>query len=176
MKITPLDIKKQEFRKTFNGYDKSEVESFLQMVSEEMEDLVKENASLKEKIKQLEEQLETYKRMEKTLQDTLTSAQITTDNIRQQAIKEAEIIVNNAKLEAKHIVQEAEGKRQELMSDIKSLQSQKAAFIARLRGIINAQLKVLEQEMIEDDIKEKVEEIESSLMKDDEKDNKFKIL
>ncbi len=154
MKITPLDIKKQEFRKSFNGYDKNEVETFLQMVSEELEELIKENTALQERIKQLEEGIETYKRMEKTLQDTLTSAQITTDNIRKQAIKEAEIIVGNAKLEAKHIVEEAENKIHQLNSEIKSLQTQKSTFIARLRGIINAQLKVLEQEMMEDETKD----------------------
>ena len=53
MPITPLEIRKQEFRKMLRGYDPHEVRSFLEMVSTELESLLRENAGLNEKVKEI---------------------------------------------------------------------------------------------------------------------------
>jgi len=149
MEITPLDIRKQEFKKSFNGYDKHEVDSFLEMVAEQMESLVRENMAFQENSHEIEKQIDYYRKMEKTLQDTLTSAQRTTDDFRSNAAKEAEIILKNAALESDNIIQTAKKDVLTVKSDIKTLITMKNNFIARFRGLIEAYMKILDQEMNE---------------------------
>ncbi len=158
MKITPLDIRKQEFKKVFKGYDKHEVDIFLEMVAKEMEDLIKENTALIEQVRELEAKIEDYRRMEKTLQDTLTSAQRTTDELRRKAEREAENIIKNAKLEAEKILNEAHKKMQDLLSQISALKSQRDAFISQFRGFLEAQLRMLME--MEEGKKEEKEEVQ----------------
>ncbi|MGE3063934.1 MAG: DivIVA domain-containing protein [bacterium] len=146
MEITPLDIRKQEFKKSFNGCDRHEVETFLTMVAEQMEEVLRENHSMKEQIDSLVLELERYKSLEKTLQDTLTSAQRSTSDMKTNSIKESEIIIRNAKLEAENIVQSAKNEVIHLKNDIKTLITLKNNFISRFRGIIDSYIKMLDQE------------------------------
>ncbi len=146
MRITPLDIRRQEFKKVFKGYDPHEVNVFLEIVAKDMEDLIRENTELTERARELDGKIEDYKRMEKTLQDTLTSAQRATDELRRNAEKEAELIVRNAKIQADHILEEARRKVQELETRLSFLRHQKDAFISQFRGLLLSALKTLESE------------------------------
>ncbi len=143
MKITPLDIRKQEFKRGLRGFDVHEVQAFLEMVANEMEELVRENTSFSEKLKELDQKVEDYRRMEKTLQDTLTSAQRTTDELRRNAEKEAELLVRNAKIQVDHLLEEARTKIVSLRSEIASLEKQRDAFLANFKGLVDAQGKIL---------------------------------
>jgi len=145
MKITPLDIRKQEFKKTIKGYDKHEVDIFLEMVAKEMEDLVRENNALIEQVRGLDTKIEDYRRMEKTLQDTLTSAQKTTDDLRKNTEKEAKMLIKNAEMEAEKILDNANRKVQNLLTQISALKNQKSAFISQLRGFLTSQLRLLDE-------------------------------
>jgi cell division initiation protein len=145
MKITPLDIRKQEFRKSFKGYDKNEVDIFLEMLAKEIENIVRDNKRMAEQLKELDSKIEDYKRMEKTLQDTLTSTQKTTDEIRRNARKEAEMILQKAKLQASEIIENAASKVKDLQSQISALKSQKDGFVIQLRSFLSSQLKMLEE-------------------------------
>ena len=149
MKITPLDIRKQEFRKTFKGYDKNEVDIFLEMLAKEIENIIRDNKAMSEQLKELDSKIEDYKRMETTLQNTLTSTQKTTDDIRRNARKEAEMILQKAKLQASEIIENAAAKVKDLQSQISALRNQKNGFIIQLRSFLSSQLKMLEEvEMI----------------------------
>lgn len=149
MNITPLDIRKQEFKKSFNGYDKHEVESFLGMIADQMEDLIRSNMQYSESIRDLDRKIDDYRRMEQTLQDTLTSAQKTTDELRKNAQKEAELISRNARIEAEHYLQSAKMEANDLKSEIKTLITMKNNFIAKFKGMIDAYIKLLEQEVLD---------------------------
>ena len=126
MKLSSIDIKKQEFKKSFKGYDVSEVEAFLDTVANEMEKIFRENQSLKEKITELEKEIETakgeiqvYRDNEKTFQKAIVKSQDMSedllDNAKKRAeliIKEAEILSGKTKLDAQqemHKVQESVG-------------------------------------------------------------------
>ena len=71
MKVTPLDVRKQEFKKQMRGYDPVEVDTFLEMVAVEMEDLLRQQKESRDRVVELETQLKDYKQIEKTLQQTL---------------------------------------------------------------------------------------------------------
>ncbi len=75
MNLSPLDIRKHEFRKTFRGYDTEEVTGFLEMVGSEFETIIREASQLKERTSWLKDQLDSYHDLENTLRETLISAQ-----------------------------------------------------------------------------------------------------
>jgi len=71
MRITPLDIQQKQFATRFRGFDMEEVDSFLELIREELEELLRENANLREEARRFEKQLKEYKNIEMTLRDTL---------------------------------------------------------------------------------------------------------
>ena len=75
MKISPLEIRQQEFTKKMRGFDPDEVQSFLESLADELQKLNEENESLKSEVESLTEQINEFKKIEKNLQDTLLSAQ-----------------------------------------------------------------------------------------------------
>jgi cell division initiation protein len=145
MGITPLEIRKQEFRKTLRGYDHHEVRSFLEMVSNEIEKLLRENAGLSEKVKDLDAKIEDYRRMEKILQDTLTTTQQATEELKEGAKKEAETIIANSKMEAQRFLREAQTELAKTREETKMIEHQKLLLVSEFRGLLESYLRLLER-------------------------------
>ena len=160
MKISPLDIRRQGFKKSFRGYDVDEVTHFLEMVASEMETTISEMHSQKEKIASLEKDVERLSRLETTLQDTLISAQKTSEDYRENAKKESEIIIREAELRGDKIVTDAQNLKQKLKNDIINLTSEKESFLARFRSLIKSQLEVVT--IIETDDSFKLEDFDEN--------------
>ena len=110
MKLTPLDVRKQEFKKVMRGYDSVEVDTFMEMVSNEFEDLLKQQRDVRDRVTELETQLRDYRQIEKTLQQTLLQAQETTGKTYETARRDAESILREAEARAASIVEKASGK------------------------------------------------------------------
>ena len=91
MKITPADIKNQSFNKSLRGYDKAEVDAFLNLVSGDLEDLVKENSSMKDRLLEFEAKMGGHKDVEKVVQELLLSARKSAEEVKKNAEKEAEL-------------------------------------------------------------------------------------
>jgi len=144
VKITPLDLRKQEFKKSMRGYDVHEVDAFLEMVAKEMEELLRENSVMTERLRELDDKIDDYRSMEKTLQGTLTSAQKTADDLRKNAEKEAELVLRNTKIKATHLVEEARAKMADLQAEVTALEEQKEVFIARFKSMIEIQQRLLD--------------------------------
>jgi cell division initiation protein len=144
MKITPLEVRQRSFESSFRGFERSEVESFLQMVSAEFEELVKESNRLREELRRCQLQLEGYRDRERTLQDTMITAQRMTEELKVGARKEADIILAEAEHEAEKIVQSAHQKLVQVVEDINELKRQRVQFESQLRGVIDGHLKLLE--------------------------------
>lgn len=144
MRITPLDIKKQEFQTKLRGFDKEEVISFLEMVSEEMEQLVRENLELKEKIQRAQEKLTNYTKIESALQNTLVATQESAEQMKVAAEEKAGLIVREANSQAEKIVDDAYEKLSNFRREYISLKNQRAAFLVNFRSLLESQLKLLE--------------------------------
>ena len=112
MKLTPLDIRHKEFKRAMRGYADVEVDEFLDEVADEFERVFKENIDLRDRLEGLEEQVSNYRRMEETLQKTLITAQASADELKQSSTKEAQLIVHEAELQARQLVNEAYTERQ----------------------------------------------------------------
>ncbi|MDP6619863.1 MAG: DivIVA domain-containing protein [Nitrospinota bacterium] len=90
MKIAPIDIRQQRFSVKFRGFDPREVDTFLEMVADELEDMVRENNRLKEHQKKLEMQIQELGANEAGVKKTLLAAQTLREDISNNARKEAE--------------------------------------------------------------------------------------
>ncbi len=120
--ISPKEIKKNDFKKNFRGYDPDEVDAFLETVSLRYERLYEENAALSEKVKTLSSDVEVYKENESTLQKAIVKTQDLAEEVISNAKKKAENIVREAELNSQKIIQDADkdilSKKQE-MEEIK---------------------------------------------------------
>ncbi|MBV8371928.1 MAG: DivIVA domain-containing protein [Candidatus Eremiobacteraeota bacterium] len=99
-KITPVDIQHKSFKKALQGYDRAEVDGFLDEIIETLEDEAQHRAALEADIADLKERISHFKAMEESLQNTLVLAQRTADETKASAHKEADLIREKARLEA----------------------------------------------------------------------------
>ncbi len=100
MKITPIDIQHKSFKKALQGYDRAEVDQFLDEVIETLEDEAQRAAALQAEINDLKERISHFKAMEESLQNTLLLAQRTADEVKASAHKEADLIKEQARIAA----------------------------------------------------------------------------
>ena len=154
MKLTPIDIRKWEFKKGVRGYDKYEVQAFLDLAAEEFEKLMQDRREFEQKSKRLEKEIEEYKRVEKSLQDTLISAKETTDRSMENSRKEAELIVGDAELHADKVLESARKKASKIEDEITRLTVLRDSFAVKLRSILSSQIELVEMfgEVNDDDI------------------------
>jgi cell division initiation protein len=149
MKLTPLDIRKQEYKKVMRGYDPVEVDTFMEMMANEFEEVLKSQKDMRDRSVELEIQLKDYRQIEKTLQQTLLQAQEATGRTYESARKEAELITREAEQKGARIVEEAHAQLSRLKNDVMELTSRKESLIGRLRVLLSAELdllKMLDQE------------------------------
>lgn len=152
--ITPVEIESQVFKTGF-GYDKKEVDSFLANISSDYETLYTHNVDCNEKIDALQEKVDYYKSIEKTLQKALVLAEKTADDTKEAANKEADFTRNNASKEADNIINEANLKARNIIRDAKDelnniqnksteLLQQFELYKAQVKQITKAQLDLIE--------------------------------
>jgi len=144
MRITPLDIQQKQFPMKFRGFDVEEVYAFLEVIREEMEDLLRDNASFKEDMIKLETQVKEHKDMETTLRETLMTAQQMVEEYKTNARKEAELLVKEGELKADTLMKDAQEKVIKIHEDIVDLKGIRRHFKEELKRLIEGHLKMLE--------------------------------
>ncbi|WP_353683764.1 DivIVA domain-containing protein [Thermodesulfovibrio sp. 3907-1M] len=144
MRITPLDIQQKQFKVKFRGFDMEEVYSFLEIIREELEELLKENSMLKEKVAILENQMEEYRKIEQSIRDTLMTAQKLVEDYKANAKKEAELIIKEAEIKAENIIKEAQEKVVKIHEDIVDLKGIRRHFKEEIKRLIESHLRMLE--------------------------------
>lgn len=144
MRITPLDIQQKQFSTKFRGFDMGEVDSFLELVREEMEELLRDNAKLREEVKLLERQLKEYKNIESTLRDTLMATQQMVEEYKTNAKKDADLIRKEAELSAEEILKVAQEKVIKIHEDITDLKGVRRHFKEELGRLIENHLRMLD--------------------------------
>jgi cell division initiation protein len=151
MKITPLEIKRQQFKKVMRGYDPIEVDAFLDMLSHELEDVLARNKELKDKQIELETSLKDYKNMEKTLQQTLLQAQETSGKEIENSRRGATLIVQEAELKASQIVDKARMDFSRMKEEIANLKARKESILSRLKVLLSSEVDLIKALEIDDD-------------------------
>jgi cell division initiation protein len=153
MKITPLDIQQMVFKASFRGYDKEEVNRFLEELAQTIESLNRDQAVQREKIVFLEQQLAELKRTEATLSSTLLSAQSLAEDVKRNAQREADLVIKEAELKAGELIRQAGIELTDTQRDLSSLQKQRLLMVERLRAslrMFERMLEVEEQEALHD--------------------------
>ena len=153
MKITPLDIQQMVFKVSFRGYDKEEVNRFLEELAQTVELLNRDHAVQQEKIIYLEQQLAELKRTEATLSNTLLSAQSLAEDVKRNAQREADLVIKEAEVKAGELIRQARVALTDTQRDLSSLQKQRLLMIERLRAslrMFERLFEVEEQEALHD--------------------------
>lgn len=150
MKLTPLDIKKQVFKKVLRGYDPIEIEIFLEMVAEEYEALIKERNDLSDEVLKLKTQLRDYQEVERTFKESLMNAQQTINQSRENSKRESDLIIKEAEVRAEKIIENAKMQLIEMKNELMIVKAQKDSFAKRLRHLLESQLELLSVLEIDD--------------------------
>jgi cell division initiation protein len=144
VKITPLDIQQQQFKgKLLGGLDPEDVDGFLQQVSQEMEDLIRENTELREQSRRVIAEKEEMTRREADIRETMLAAQKITEEMKANAQKEATLLISEAELNGEKIVADAEKKLVQLNSQIQELRREKLQFETALKSLLDTHYKML---------------------------------
>ena len=146
MRITPLDIQQMVFKVSFRGYDKEEVNRFLEELSQTVESLNRDHAVQQEKIIFLEQQLAELKRTEATLSNTLLSAQSLAEDVKRNAQREADLVIKEAEVKAGELIRQARVALTDTQRDLSSLQKQRLLMIERLRASLRMFERLFEAE------------------------------
>lgn len=160
MPISKIDIDNKRFGRTFRGYDPREVDAFLQEVSEEMGDLSDERQRLQEGVARLENLLDEHKQREQTLRDTLMTTQKMIDQLKANARKEAQLIIDEAQARAEDMLNQSHLRLAQIHDDIVELKRQRTQFEVKLKSLLDAHQKMLELESRE---QEELDSMESKL-------------
>ena len=141
--LTPLDIENIRFQKAVRGYNVDEVDDFLDQLSADYEKIYKENIEYKEKIEESKRELEHYKTVEQTLQNTLILAQSAADDVKKVAEQKAEQIIRDAEGAAKDAVNDLAKQEFELRIKMEDTKKQFDMYKARMEALLISQLEML---------------------------------
>jgi cell division initiation protein len=156
MKITPIDVSGHAFAVKMRGYDQEEVRSFLNLVSSEFEAVIVQSNNLKEKLAQVEASVSDMRERERILKETLLTAQRLADEIREEARKEAQVIVREAEVKGSQLLDQAGRKAGELEGAIQALRVEREAFAQRIRSAVEQHLRLLDMHRNEDDVEDRL--------------------
>ncbi len=148
MRITPIDIRQQQFTlKLFRGFDVQEVDAFLEDLANDYEELVKENALLKEQLAGLEERARGVTDREKMLQDTLVTTQRMVEEFKENGRREAQLVVREAELQADKILEETRAEEAKIKNQILVLKRARRQLAEALRAAIEMYQRMIAEEL-----------------------------
>ena len=148
MRITPMDIRQQQFTvKMFRGFDTQEVDTFLEDLAADYEELLKENSLLKEPLQAPEEPQRGLEEREKVLQETLMTTQRLVEEMKDQARREAAVIIREAEVQADRIIEASRAAEGSLQSEIIALKRTRRQLAEGLRSTVEMYQRLLEQDL-----------------------------
>ena len=142
--FVPNDLQNIAFKKAMVGYNVLQVEDVLLKVVEDLSDLIKENAKLKEKLEDSQDKVKYYKTIENNLHNSLIIAQQTSEEIVANARNSADNIHKEAELKAQQIVEEAHKQVLSVRFEYENLRREVVAYKAKIESIIKSQLMVMD--------------------------------
>ncbi len=147
MRISPLDIRKQSFKKCMRGVEAEEVRIFLELVASEYEKVLQENAMMAERLNYQDDRLAEYRELEKSMRNSLVTADRIASESRDSSEREAQRIVQDAHLRSERILEDARERLQVLVGEIESLKARKEIYARRFWALVESQIGVLQEHM-----------------------------
>jgi cell division initiation protein len=144
-RITVVDIQHKTFKKQLQGYDRTEVDAFLDEVIESIEDEATARAALEAEIADLRERISHFKAMEESLQHTLVLAQRTADEVKAAAHKEADLIKAEARMQAERQVADLGDRIAESRREYQRALDTTAQARSELRSLLMSHLSLIDR-------------------------------
>jgi cell division initiation protein len=144
-KLTIIDIQHKEFKKSLQGYDRNEVNEFLDEIIEALEDEAQHRAALEGEIGDLRERISHFKAMEESLQSTLLLAQRTADEVKAAAHKEADLIKQEARIAAEREIASLADRIDETRREAQRHQDTAEKAKSELRSLLMSHLSLIER-------------------------------
>jgi DivIVA domain-containing protein len=138
--LTPLDIRRYDFGSALRGYDRARVDQFREQVAAEVERLTKQVQSLEGRAQGFHEQLRAFRERDKAINEALISAQQLRAETREQAEREAQLILREARAEGERLVAQGRGEVSKLEIELDAMQRQRRSYLLQLRTMIERQL------------------------------------
>lgn len=140
--LTPLEVRKKkgDFRRVMRGYESQSVDDFLDLVADRMEQLVRENMALHERIAASDSHVSDYRERERALTEALVTAQEMREEMRRQMEREADLMRREAEAEADAIRGGAVGVREREEENIRRLRARQSQFVQGYRGFLEREL------------------------------------
>jgi cell division initiation protein len=150
--MTATDIRQQQFAvRLFRGFDPQEVDAFLEEMADDVDELSRENALLREQLLQLEEKNRGVEGREKTLQETLVTTQKIAEEFKENARREAELVLREAHLRAEKFMQDAREEHAKLTAEVSALRRLRRQLAEEIMNTVSAHKRLVEQALAEGD-------------------------
>ncbi|HXH13866.1 MAG TPA: DivIVA domain-containing protein [Alphaproteobacteria bacterium] len=144
MKVTALEIRQRAFTLRFRGYDPAEVDTFLELVAGQIEDLLTDNVGLREALARQEHDIQRIRQSEDDWKKALLTAQRVNDDLTGRAQQRAQVVLKEAERQAHQMLLAAEKSHQALAHDVHVLTRQKRQLIGQLRRLLAQHCALLE--------------------------------
>ncbi|MBQ9757461.1 MAG: DivIVA domain-containing protein [Clostridia bacterium] len=155
--LTPLEIENRKFKREFRGYSITEVEEFMNVISENYELIYRENLANKDKINMLSNAISQYKSMEETLQSAILVAQSAGDEVVQNARKSAENIIKDAENKASQLLSDASREVTRISYEYEEMRRNVEVFRTRVISLLTSQLDIVKEFSMPEKTNNKVE-------------------
>jgi DivIVA domain-containing protein len=138
--LTPLDVRRYDFGRALRGYSPARVDQFRDQVAEEMERLTRINQDLDAKARSFHEQLRHFREKDKAMNDALVSAQQLRGELKEQAEKEAQLILREAQAEGEKLLEQARTDVRRMEEELDALDRSRRTYLAQMRTLIARQM------------------------------------
>lgn len=138
--LTPIEIRQQTFNREFRGYDRVEVDAFLQEVSKVLEKQIEENRKIKEELEKVQASYYTLKEVETMLHKTLIQAEQSSKTTVENARQKAELKVREAEAKAREIVQQGIDQRKQVEKEVNELFLRREEIVSQLKLFLDSQM------------------------------------
>ena len=142
--LTSLDVRRFDFGRSLRGYNPEKVEQFRDQVAEEIERLVRINADLDTKARSFHEQLRAFRERDKALNEALITAQQLRAEVRDQAEREAQLVLKEARAEGDRMIETARAEVRRMEQELDALDRSRRTYLAQMRTLLARQLSEVE--------------------------------
>ena len=144
--LTPIEIERQEFKTVWRGYDPTEVRAFLGQIATQITSLIREQERVAEEFEVKAQRLEQVEDYEARLRDALLAASQLGEQTKEEAQREAELLIKEAELRADQLLQNGRQAQRSLINETQALKRQRERLSIELRSVIESHLRMLDNQ------------------------------
>jgi len=123
MALTPVEIRHIQLKRGLFGYRKASVHRMMDDIADSFETVWRERSQLVERVEELETEVTRHVELEGLLRSTLVSAERASQDLKEAARREADLIVTEANAEARKVMRDVISEKESLMGDVRRVQA-----------------------------------------------------